>query len=342
MIVNQKFIAEKAGVSQKTASLFFQNSPKVAEKTRRRLEEVARKYHYIPNLAARTMKTKKFKRIACIAVQHGTATQSLHPQLIAYLNGASMELAQAGYSLIFEPVFVSPEKEDIQFHEFFTTLSSDGILGIAGDCVPESLDEQIATLGLPTVWLNREGESPDLPCIMIDETKTTLLLAEHLHKQGIRKMVWFGPECKGINTVHYSSRVRSQTLETCAKSHDIQFLEPVFVPYYVPLKPYAEKLIRREPDCDMFICYNLNYRIELINASIQEKINMENRVIHYASAWERAFLKGQMAMMLPEIELGRQGAIYLLSCLNGKPDPSYLSPLAGMIFPNESQSTTIK
>lgn len=55
MTVNQKFIAGKAGVTQKTVSLFFQNSPKIAEKTRRKLEEIVKEYHYFPNLAARSI-----------------------------------------------------------------------------------------------------------------------------------------------------------------------------------------------------------------------------------------------------------------------------------------------
>lgn len=340
MTVNQKFIAGKAGVTQKTVSLFFQNSPKIAEKTRRKLEEIVKEYHYFPNLAARSIKTKKFKRIACIVIQHGSVKQFSHPQLMAYLNGAALELAQAGYSLVFEPVFVARGKEEIQFHEFFATLSTDGILGIAGGWIPKSLDEQIEKLGLPTVWLNREPESPDLHCIMIDEEKTALLLAEQLKRQGIRRIAWFGPEYEKRDTVHYSSRIRYLTLKAYAETNGMRLLDAVFAPYCVPLKTYAEKLIREYPDCDMFIGYNLNYSTALIHASIKKKINLESRVTHFASAWENTtFLDMQMAVMLPEIELGQQGARYLLSCLNGKPDDSCLEPLAGFIFQEEYQST---
>ena len=57
MIVSQTFIARKAGVSQKTVSLYFKDQALVGKEVRKRLDEVVRKYNYLPNFAAHAMKT---------------------------------------------------------------------------------------------------------------------------------------------------------------------------------------------------------------------------------------------------------------------------------------------
>ena len=50
MIVSQTFIARKAGVSQKTVSLYFKDQALVGKEVRKRLDEVVRKYNYCPTL----------------------------------------------------------------------------------------------------------------------------------------------------------------------------------------------------------------------------------------------------------------------------------------------------
>ena len=100
MLVNQKFIAERAGVSQKTVSLYFREPGKIAERTRNRIGTVVRQYHYLPNLAARSIRSRKFNRIACVVMQYGDRSKVIHPHLMAYLNGAASELSAAGYSLL--------------------------------------------------------------------------------------------------------------------------------------------------------------------------------------------------------------------------------------------------
>lgn len=58
-MVSIKEIARHAGVSISTVSYALNNSPKVTEETRIRILKIAKKLHYTPNLAGRTLKKQK-------------------------------------------------------------------------------------------------------------------------------------------------------------------------------------------------------------------------------------------------------------------------------------------
>lgn len=60
-MVGIKDIAKKAGVSISTVSYALNGSPKVTEKTRKRIMTIANELNYIPNMAARTLKNKRNK-----------------------------------------------------------------------------------------------------------------------------------------------------------------------------------------------------------------------------------------------------------------------------------------
>ncbi|EAC2406482.1 LacI family DNA-binding transcriptional regulator, partial [Listeria monocytogenes] len=62
-MVGIKDIAKKAGVSISTVSYALNGSPKVTEKTRKRIMTIANELNYIPNMAARTLKTRETKII---------------------------------------------------------------------------------------------------------------------------------------------------------------------------------------------------------------------------------------------------------------------------------------
>ena len=52
-------VAKMAGVSNMSVSLAFKGSPKISGATRRRIFEVAEKLNYVPNQAARQLRTGK-------------------------------------------------------------------------------------------------------------------------------------------------------------------------------------------------------------------------------------------------------------------------------------------
>lgn len=62
-VVSIKDIARKAGVSISTVSYALNGSPKVKEETSNKILSVAKELNYVPNAAARMLKTRETKII---------------------------------------------------------------------------------------------------------------------------------------------------------------------------------------------------------------------------------------------------------------------------------------
>ena len=331
MIINQKFIAREAGVSQKTVSVYFRERSRISTGTRERIDAVVKRHNYFPNAAARSIKSNRFNRIACIVVQYGKRDTALHPHLMAYVNSASMELARNGYSLMMEPVFVDVETLEVDFPEFFSMRAADGIIGIPGNWIPPEIDARIATLELPTVWLNRQTTDPGINSIYFDEAAGAGQLAEHLLNQGIRSAAWFGPDYKQDKAIHYSSRVRCETIKARFAAAGIP-LETCFSKTAESLQTRSLELIARLEQFEAVICYNFNYREAILWNAIRAGIDLRPiRLLHFASAWENNPTSCDFCdyVLLPEPELGRLGAQFILRTLRGEDARGCLSPPSG-------------
>lgn len=329
MIVNQKFIAQEAGVSQKTVSLYFKERGLIGRKTREKIESVVKRHNYFPNAAARSIKSNRFNRIACVVVQYGPQDSVIHPHMMAYINGASLELASNGYSLVVEPVFLDLSSSKVDFPEFFSTRSADGIIGIAGGWIPPEVDRKIAELELPTVWLNRKSDDPALNCLLFDETAGAVELTRHFLQKGVRKVAWFGPEFEQDTAVHYSSRIRYQAVREEMERNGGSCVS-FFCHVGEDLDGTARKLLAELSALDGVICYNYNYRHTILLEALAAGINVtKTRIGHFASMWEfhprgYDFLD---YVDIPEIEMARRGAEYLLNTLSGESVHGFFTPL---------------
>lgn len=333
MLVNQKFIADEVGCSQKTVSLYFKNRLLVAEKTRAQLDVVVQKYNYFPNAAARSIKNNRFNRVACLVAQYGDCTLMAHPHLITYINGASTELSKAGYSLIFEQVFIDPDDYCVDFPELFSMRSVDGIIGIPGSWMPPEIDERVAALELPIIWLNRKMENPTIASLLIDEAAGAHDLARYLLGAGYRNIGWFGPEFDCDLAVHYSSRLRFEALRDGMAQGGGRISVPVFVHTGKALGEDASALVAGRNQFDALVCYNFQYREAAAVALMAAGVNpLARKIVHFASAWEHhRYYDYADYVLLPEAELGRRGAQYILSRLNGEDRPELLLPLPGQL-----------
>lgn len=342
MAVTQKFIAQQAGVSQKTVSLYFQGSPRVADHTREKLRGITERYGYFPNLAARSIKTRRFKRIACAVIQFVTdrncELQLRHPQLLAYINGAALEMARHGYSLVLEPLLLNNlTQEFITDPELFKSLSVDGIIGLPGSWVPELIDQSINSMGLPAVWLNRNPSTDParkVACMNIDEEAGAAQLTDYLVARGHRKIAWFGPGIATGEKYHYSARNRYHTFKSALLKHGLEVFREEFPLVGESLIPAAQRLLEGELP-DAVVCSHFTYKNAATFAAMARGLVTPRNVelVHFASSWEfnPDTYDCQSFVLLPEMQIGQMGARYLYSCLQGKPDLAMLTPLSGVL-----------
>ena len=94
MAVTSKDIARKLRISQSTVSRALRGDPRVAPDTMARVLEAARQMNYTPNLAARSLITR---RTGTVGVVVSDITNPFYPELLDILHN---ELALAGYRTI--------------------------------------------------------------------------------------------------------------------------------------------------------------------------------------------------------------------------------------------------
>lgn len=327
MLVNQKFIADKAGVSQKTVSLYFKDKQLLGPKSREKISEVVQKYRYIPNMAARSIQSKKFNRIGCVVVQYGDHRYGLHPHLLSYMNGINTILAPAGYSMIFEPVYLSEFSTKGKFPEFFDSLSIDGIIGIQGTRMIPEVDERIMRMELPTVWLNRKSDDQNIDCIYFDEYVGIHELARYMTNKGFKRIAWFGHKYDQYS--HYSLNMRHEAL----KHYLDKYGGKITVEYFTaseenPLYK-ASLLARRKNEFDAAVCYTYQFREAVTHAATMADIKLtEYPVFHFASNWEKQrYFNIHTTVMMPEVEIGQCAAQYILKKIAGEDGTEFLTPL---------------
>ena len=94
MAVTSKDIARKLRISQSTVSRALRGDPRVPPDTAARVLEAARQMNYTPNLAARSLITRKTGTVGVVV---SDITNPFYPELLDILHN---ELALAGYRTI--------------------------------------------------------------------------------------------------------------------------------------------------------------------------------------------------------------------------------------------------
>ncbi len=143
-------VAKLAGVSQSAVSRAYTPGASVAETTRGKVMDAARKLGYRPNAIARTLITRKSRMIAVVA---SYLDNQFYPVVIEKL---SQRFQEDGYHVL---LFIAPAHADadelllelMQYHvDGIVLLSATLSSGIAKDC---------ATAGIPVILFNRIAQA---------------------------------------------------------------------------------------------------------------------------------------------------------------------------------------
>lgn len=142
--VGLKDIADKTGFSIKTVSRAINNHPDVNETTRQKILSVAKEYSYYPNLAAKSLHTKKAFTIGYIVPD---ITNEFYGEIGIVLE---KEFRQHGYSLL---ISFTEESEENEINSLKLLLAKrvDGIVLATVGTTGEFLKEVINRYQVPVV-----------------------------------------------------------------------------------------------------------------------------------------------------------------------------------------------
>ncbi|MDP4097669.1 LacI family transcriptional regulator [Paenibacillus sp. P96] len=205
-MVSIKDIAKQAGVSISTVSLALNGSPKVTDETSAKILAIAEQLNYVPNAAARSLKTRESKVIGVYLTDY---SGGFYGDL---LQGVKEVLNQKGYDMV-----VCSGK---QSHRFLPERMVDGAIILDATFSSGEL-LKYADLGHKIVVLDRELSHPNINQVLLDNKAGAALAIEYLIEQGHRELyVVTGPKDS------YDSKQRLKAVkQTVARFDGVQLIE---------------------------------------------------------------------------------------------------------------------
>ncbi len=182
-------VARRAGVSLMTVSRVVNGAPKVAPGTRARVQEAIDALGFVPNRAARSLRSR---RSHWIAVLGRTPQASARPDGYSYLAelqaGVIGRCRQDSYHVAFDSVM--PDGDAIAAaRELAQRLAPDGAILIPPLSDDAALLEELRVLGLPVVRIAPSERGSDAaPCVLMDDRAAAMEMTEYLLRLGHRRI----------------------------------------------------------------------------------------------------------------------------------------------------------
>lgn len=180
-------IAAEAGVSTTTVSYVLNNveGKSVSTETRSRIIAAAKKLNYIPNAAARLLRTG---RAQVISVRLTASLSTAHYS--GMFEGIRRRLEEQGYGMMVFTDRASQNSAD--YIEACMASRADGILYIASDrqdIAPERL-ASIQEHSIPLSAIDCMGENPQISSVLQDYAAASTLRLQYLLERGVTRFAY--------------------------------------------------------------------------------------------------------------------------------------------------------
>lgn len=173
-------VARAARVSPGTVSNAISGKRRVDSETRARIDQAIRELGYVPNLAARGMRTGRASTIAIFSSMPTAVAAG--PSKLGFLMEIAASAAQTALEQNFALVLIPPIQDP---GEALANIAFDGAILVE----PDANDAALVTLrarGVPVVIIGPADLGPDVRGVMFDYAAMADLLIGHLIEKGAR------------------------------------------------------------------------------------------------------------------------------------------------------------
>jgi LacI family repressor for deo operon, udp, cdd, tsx, nupC, and nupG len=310
-------VARLAEVSTATVSRALATPERVSPEARARVLEAIAKVGYVPNPAARTLRSQKSNMVLVVLPNLDNIFFS------RILRGIEEALFEAGYGMIIGDLDGSPDKE-ARFAAFTAAGQVDGALLLNGHLFGQTRDGRgpAAKTGVPLVALCEAIPGADIPQIEVDNRAAARRMTRYLASLGHRRIAYLrGPETNVLE------RERHRGYRDGLKDEGLAFDPALVLPGDYSLEAGAAAgaaiLARRERPSAVF-CSNDEMAIGLMRTLISGGLRVPQDIsvagfddIEFAAMVEPSLT----TIHQPRRALGRQGAHVLIDLLNGREAP---------------------
>ncbi|MFT5162085.1 MAG: DNA-binding LacI/PurR family transcriptional regulator [Alteromonadaceae bacterium] len=191
MKANSIDIAYRAGVSQSTVSRALRNSPLVNQKTREKIQAIAKELNYKVDKNASNLRLQSSATIALLLFEDPTSDDSLiNPFFLSMLGSITRACAGSGYDLL-----VSFQQMNADWHaDFEDSNKADGIILLGYGDFEDYKDKLQRLIERGTRFVRWGAEIPDQPVISIGCSNIDAghKITRYLADKGRKKMAFLG------------------------------------------------------------------------------------------------------------------------------------------------------
>ena len=178
-------VAAMAGVSIATVSRVINEPAKVADATRRRVNEAIAQTSYTTNAMARSLRMRRSRTILVLAPDVGD------PNFSNILVGLETEASKRGYGILIGNTQNDPTRET-HYLRFISSNQADGLILLTGH-LPFGFVSTGGEARLPpAVAVNEPVSNADVPFVGVDNFEAARVAAEHLISQRHRRIAFIG------------------------------------------------------------------------------------------------------------------------------------------------------
>ena len=157
-----KDIAEELNLHHTTVSRALRNHPDVNEETRAVVLSAARKYNYVPNLFAKSLRSAKSRTIV---VMVPVVKNFFFSEVLGVISNLAFE---GGFSVM---IYQSNEEDEMELRNL-TAIMDNRVAGVIASVanVEKNRDKylQLENLGIPVVLFDRCYPDDSIPRVVID------------------------------------------------------------------------------------------------------------------------------------------------------------------------------
>lgn len=177
-------VAQRANVSVSLVSSYLNTPEQVAQKSRTKIAAAIEELGFVPNQAARQLRSGKSKMLAFIAFDIGD------PFFSAVARGAQKRASEAGLSLVLADTDGDAESEE-SYVALFEEHRVRGVLLAPAHDGDRHL-KRLASTKIPAVLIDQDPPGASWPSVSVDNEAGGRLAVEHLLEQGCRRIAVIG------------------------------------------------------------------------------------------------------------------------------------------------------
>lgn len=310
-------VARLADVSTATVSRALATPERVSPEARARVLEAIAKTGYVPNPAARTLRSQKTYMVLVVLPDLANTFFS------KILRGIEETLFEAGYGMIISDLDGSPEKE-AHFAAFTAAGRVDGAILLNGHLFGQSRDGggHPAKIGIPLVALCEAIPGADIPQIEIDNRIAASRMTQHLASLGHRRIAYVSGPATNI-----LERERFQGYKDGLEAAGLPFDPALVLPGDYTIGSgvrTGQDLVARSTRPTAVFCTSDEMAIGLMRTLFSAGLRVPDDIsvagfddIEFAAVAEPSLT----TIRQPRRELGQAAAAALIDLLQGRPSP---------------------